>query len=488
VTVFEHPGNAPAGSYREYLEDASRRGDPPTDSFSGAAGGSACGDLVRVSLLPGADLRVVRVTWEAEGCSAMVASAAALAELVEGGSLLDAARTSPDRIEERLGHPGRGVRHATVLVADALHRALSALASSGHGIAEDDPNRIGVALSGGVDSAVAALALRDGGREPVAITVKLWADPATDGTKACCSPEAVLSARNLAHSLGLAHFTLDLEESFRSRVVERFLDGYRNGTTPNPCIACNGSVRIDAMVELVGRIGAGRLATGHYATVTRDGEGVLLAEASDPEKDQSYMLAGIPPDTVTRLEFPLSGMTKPEVREVAARHGLAVARKPESQDLCFLAGTGKNAFLERHAGLADRPGPVIDRDGTRMGTHRGHHRFTVGQRRGLGVAVGEPRYVTSVDAGSNTVTIGAHDDLLVDEVTLSDATLLRDGEAVDRVRLRYRSEPVGASVGSGAGSHDRLVVRLDRPFPGPAPGQTAVLMRGSAIVGHGTIE
>lgn len=418
----------------------------------------------------------------------MVASVSALAELVEGGSLLDAAKTSAENIEERLGQPGQGVRHATVLATDALHRALSALASSGSRIAEDDSARIGVALSGGVDSAVAALALRDDGREPVAITVKLWADPATDGTKACCSPEAVLSARNLAHSLGLAHFTLDLEESFRSRVVERFLDGYRNGTTPNPCIACNGSVRIDAMVELAERLGAGRLATGHYATVTRDGEGVLLAEAADPAKDQSYMLAGISLDTVARLEFPLAGMTKPAVREVAARHGLAVARKPESQDLCFLAGTGKNAFLERHASLTDRPGPVIDRDGSRVGTHPGHHRFTVGQRRGLGVAVGEPRYVTSVDSGSNTVTIGTHDDLMVDEVTLSDATLLRDGEAVDRVRLRYRSEPVGASVGSGPGSHDRLVVRLDRPFPGPAPGQTAVLMRGSAIVGHGTIE
>jgi len=488
VTVFDHPGRVPAGTYRDYLEDASRRGAPPSGAFSGAAGGSACGDLVRVSLLPDPEHRVGSVTWEAEGCSAMVASAAALADLVEGGSLLEAARTTPEAIEERLGRPGQGVHHAAVLAADALHRALSSLASSGRRIAGFDPARVGIALSGGVDSAVAALSLRDDGREPVAITVKLWADPATDGTKACCSPEAVLSARNLAHSIGLPHFTLDLEESFRSRVVGRFLDGYRNGTTPNPCIVCNGSVRIDAMVELAGRIGAERLATGHYAAVTDDGEGVLLAEAADSGKDQSYMLAGISPETASRLEFPLAGMDKPAVREIAAGHGLPVARKPESQDLCFLAGTGKDAFLARHAGLDQRPGPVIDRDGSEVGTHRGHHRFTVGQRRGLGVAVGEPRYVTSVDAGANTVTIGTHEDLMVDEVTLTDVTLLRDGGEVDRVRLRYRSDPVGASVECGPGSHDRLVVQLERPFPGPAPGQTAVLMRGSAIVGHGTIE
>ena len=488
MTVFDHPGNTPTDSYRDWLDDPSRRGEPPIGSFSGAAGGSACGDVVRLSLVPDGEYRVSAVTWDAEGCSAMLASAAALAEILEGATLLDAARIGPDAIEEKLGRPGQGVRHAAVLAADALHRSLSAIASSGTRLAEPDPARIGVAISGGVDSAVAALALRDQGREPVAITVKLWADPSTDGSKACCSPEAVLSARSLAHSLGLPHFTLDLEESFRSRVVGRFLDGYRNGTTPNPCVACNGSVRIDAMVELADRLGADRLATGHYAALVDDGEGVLLGEASDPEKDQSYMLAGISPETIARLEFPLSKMVKPEVREVAASHGLPVARRPESQDLCFLAGTGKDAFLARHGGLAERPGPVIDRDGHEVGTHRGHHRFTVGQRRGLGVAVGEPRYVTSVDAGSNTVTIGSHDDLMVDEVTLSGATLQRDGEVVDRVRLRYRSEAVGASVDAPRGAHDRLPVRLDRPFPGPAPGQTAVLMRGSTVVGHGTIE
>ena len=428
------------------------------------------------------------MSWDAEGCSATRASAAALADQVEGGSILEAASLGPEALQEPLGRPGTGARHAIELTTDALHRAISALASSGRTIAPHDEGRIGVALSGGVDSAVAALLLRRDGRRPVAITVKLWADPGTDGTLACCSPEAVLSARRLAHSLGLPHFTLDVEEVFRSEVVARFVDGYRSGSTPNPCIACNGRVRIDAMVDLADRLGADRLATGHYAALTVDELGPLLAEARDSAKDQSYMLAGLSPETASRLEFPLAAATKTEVREIARDAGLGVARKPESQDLCFLAGTGKDAFLERHGGLGERPGAIIDGKGEVVGRHAGHHRYTVGQRRGLGVAIGEPRYVTALDAVANTVTIGPREELLVEEVTLRDATLLRDGSSVDRVRLRYRSETVPASVTPGAGFHDRLEVRLDEPFAGPSPGQTAVLMRGSAIVGHGTIE
>ena len=474
--------------FREWLEDASRRGVPPEGSFSGAAGGSACGDLVRISVLPGEDGTIRRVTWDAEGCSAARAAAAALAAAVERGTILAAATFCPEDLEVALGRPGPGARHATELAADALHRALSALASSGRSVAPRSDSTIGVALSGGVDSAVAALLLRQQGLRPVAITVKLWADPITDGTLACCSPEAVLGARRVAHSLGLPHFTLDLEESFRSEVVSRFVDGYRTGTTPNPCIACNGRVRIDAMLDLAERLGARRLATGHYAALVDDDLGVLLAEADDPAKDQSYMLAGLSPETAARLEFPLARVTKDEVRRIAAEAGLGVARKPESQDLCFLAGTDKDSFLARHGGLGKREGSILDRNGEVVGTHSGHHRFTVGQRRGLGVALGEPRYVTSVDPETNEVTVGTREDLLVEGVVLNSVTLLRDGSDVDRVRLRYRSEAVAASVSPEAGFHDRLEVRLHEPRPGPSPGQTAVLMRGSAIVGHGTIE
>ena len=343
-------------------------------------------------------------------------------------------------------------------------------------------------MSGGVDSAVAALLERERGAEVVGVTVKLWADPETDGAKACCSPEAVLGARALAHSLGIPHFTLDLEQEFRRRVVGRFVDGYAAGSTPNPCVLCNGEVRIAAMVDLAERLGAERLVTGHYARIVEDQDGPLLASAADEAKDQSYMLAALPPQLLGRLSFPLTELTKPEVREIAARHGLAVARKAESQDLCFLAGQGKRGFLRRHGGLRDRDGAVLDRAGRTVGRHRGHHNFTVGQRRGIGVSAPEPLYVIATDAAANTVTVGTRAELETRRVQVRDAVLHRDGARVDAVRLRYHSRALPASVGTAAaGRHDALEVELGEEFLGASPGQTAVLLEGETIVGHGTI-
>jgi tRNA-specific 2-thiouridylase len=343
-------------------------------------------------------------------------------------------------------------------------------------------------MSGGVDSAVAALLEQERGAEVVGVTVKLWTDPETDGAKACCSPEAVLGARGLAHSLGIPHFTLDLEQEFRARVVGRFLSGYAAGSTPNPCILCNGEVRIAAMVDLAERLGASRLVTGHYARIVEDGEGPLLAAAADGAKDQSYMLAALPTELLSRLRFPLTELTKPEVREIAARHELTVAKKPESQDLCFLAGQGKRRFLHRHGDLGERDGAVLDRSGRAIGRHRGHHDFTVGQRRGIGVSAPEPLYVIATDAGANTVTVGTRAELETRQVRIRDAVLHRDGSRVDGIRLRYRSRALPAAIGTvAAGPHDALDVDLGEPFDGAAPGQTAVLLCGDAVVGHGTI-
>ena len=182
-------------------------------------------------------------------------------------------------------------------------------------------------------------------------------------------------------------------------MVGAFVDGYRAGRTPNPCVVCNGELRIDAMLALADRLGCAALATGHYARVADDGEGPLLRAGADPAKDQSYMLSGLRPESLARLRFPLAELRKPRVREIAAAAGLPVAAKAESQDLCFLAGEGKRSFLARHGGLGERPGPIIDRAGRRVGEHTGHHHFTVGQRRGLGGAGGpEPRYVLATDA------------------------------------------------------------------------------------------
>ncbi len=498
--------------FEHFLRDEARRGPAPDEAFTGAAGGAACGDLSRVSLSL-RDGRVDSVTFDAEGCGATRAATAAVAEMVDGEPVVEAARIGTDEVDGAIGGLTPAKRHAAQLAADALHRALAKAAASSERLtpgasppagtldrdrgpvetpkasrATSGRERVLVAMSGGVDSAVAALLERERGVEVLGVTVKLWADPETDGAKACCSPEAVLGARAVAHSIDVPHLTLDLEEEFRRRVVGAFLSGYGAGATPNPCIVCNGEVRIAAMVDLAERLGAEYLVTGHYARIVDDGAGRLLAAAADRAKDQSYMLAALPTALLDRLRFPLTDLTKPEVREIAARHGLSVARKPESQDLCFLAGQGKARFLRRHGGLRDREGAVVDRSGRPLGRHRGHHNFTVGQRRGIGVSADEPLYVLATDAASNTVTVGTRGDLATSTVRVRDAILHRDGGSVDAVRLRYRSTPVPATVSAAdAGRHAEIEVELGEEFAGAAPGQAAVLMAGETIVGHGTI-
>jgi tRNA-specific 2-thiouridylase len=490
--------------FEHYLTDDSRIGPPVEGAFTGAAGGAACGDLSRISFLV-EDGRIQSVTFDAEGCGATRAATAAVAEMIDTAPVLEAALIDIGTVDEAIGSLTPAKRHAAQLATDALHRALQSVASSSQDLNPNSggmatspenrgghspqPNRVAVAMSGGVDSAVAALLAREEGADVVGITVKLWADPETDGAKACCSPEAVLGARALAHQLGIPHFTLDLEEDFRRRVVDRFIGGYASGQTPNPCILCNGEVRLAAMVDLAERLGAERLLTGHYARIVDDPDGSLLATAADQAKDQSYMLAALPPEVLGRLGFPLTDLTKPEVREIAARHELSVARKAESQDLCFLAGQGKRGFLRRHGGLRERDGAILDSAGRTLGRHRGHHDFTVGQRRGIRVSAPEALYVLATDAEANTVTVGTRAELEKRSVRVRDVVLHRDGSEVNAVKLRYRSKALPATVSAaGRGRHSSLEVELAEPFPGVAPGQTAVLMAGDRIVGHGTIS
>jgi tRNA-specific 2-thiouridylase len=470
-----------------HLEDASRRGPEPAGGFSGSAGGAPCGDLVRVSFAL-ADGLVEEPSFDAEGCAATRAAVAAVCEMVDRIPVLEAARIGPGAISEELGGLAPTHSHAAELAADALSRALAAAARSGEALAGAAADRVLVALSGGVDSAVAALLERERGAEVVAVTLKLWADRGTDGERSCCSPEAVVRARDLAHSLGIPHLTLDLEERFRATVVEDFLAGYAAGRTPNPCVRCNGELRIDAMIELADRVGASHLATGHYARVVDDGDGPLLARPDDDRKDQTHMLAALRPASLERLRFPLERLEKPRVREIARQAGLGVAGRPESQDLCFLAGSGKREFLRRHADLSDRPGEVVDADGAVIGSHPGHHNFTVGQRRGLGVTGGDgtPRYVLGVDAGANRIVVGKREQLSKRSVRLRAARLHRGAERVDRVRLRHHSRPLACRVDS-VGSREELTLSLEEPALAVAPGQTASLLDGDLVVGHGTI-
>jgi tRNA-uridine 2-sulfurtransferase len=460
----------PDERFEDHLISPRGRGRAVEGAFHGAAGGTACGDLVRFSLAIDGE-RVTTAGFEAAGCGTMLAAGSAAVTLVEGAGLLDAARIGAPRIAAELGGLSAGKLHAADLVSDALHRALGAAARA-EGTLPAHPQRTLVAMSGGVDSAVAAL-LSTG--DVAAVTLELWADADHDGEASCCSAAAVRGARRLAHELGLAHFTLDLRDEFRDGVVDPWLQGHADGLTPNPCVHCNGHVRLDAMLDFADRLGAATLTTGHYARRTDDG---LLRLAVDPAKDQTYMLAALGRDALARLRFPLGEHTKAHVRALAGQANLAVAGKPESQDLCFLAGTGRATFLARHGGLRSRPGDIVDRAGRVLGRHDGHHGFTVGQRKGLGIAATRPLYVLATDPRANTVTVGTREELATSTVRVRGLRL--HGAAPDAVRLRYHAPALPCRL-------DGNRIHLHEPFDGAAPGQTAVFLRGDAIVGCATI-
>jgi tRNA-specific 2-thiouridylase len=476
-----------------HLESPLGRGHTPDGAFTGAAGGAACGDLIRISLAlePGSrEGRIADAGFDASGCGATTAAGSAAVCLLRGARLLDAARIGTPEIAHELGGLGTAKLHAAELAADALHRALGAAARTAE-IACPVPGthaRTLVAMSGGVDSAVAALLVARES-DAVAVTLELWSDPENDGDLSCCSAQAVRGARALAHSLGLPHLSIDLRAEFRAGVVDHWLSDHAAGLTPNPCVRCNGNVRLDAMLELADRLGAGTLATGHYARVSGALGAPLLQSAADDGKDQSYVLCGLSQESLARLRFPLGALHKPRVREIAREAGLAVAGRRDSQDLCFLAGTRNSAFLARHGGLRARPGRVLDRDGNVLGEHSGAHAYTVGQRRGLRLGTPEPRYVLATDTGANTVTVGPREELLAGAFAAREVTLHRPGASVDGVRVRAHGALHRCSVDGelSAGSHERVVVSLAQPAERTAPGQLACLYAGDMVVGHGTV-
>jgi tRNA-specific 2-thiouridylase len=361
------------------------------------------------------------------------------------------------------------------LAADALANAIGPAFR-----APRSPGRVAVAMSGGVDSAVALLRSLP---NAVGVTLRLWLDPdGPDSERACCSPDAVIAARETCHALGVPHVTLDLREDFRRAIVDPFVRGYALGETPNPCMRCNGAFRFGRLLAFARRAGADVLATGHYArTVEYEGH-KLLARAVDPEKDQSYMLARLDPAKLERIVFPLGEQTKADTRAEAERAGLAVARRGESQEACFLAGDDYRAFLERR-GLDAREGAIVDENGKELGRHGGHWRFTPGQRKGLGVAASQPLYALGSDARTNTVVVGPRTSLARTTIDAAGRLYVPVGRA--DAKLRYRSKAVPARVEATATG---FRLELADPSYGVAPGQAAVLYDGDAVVGAGTIR
>ncbi|HEY2326737.1 MAG TPA: tRNA 2-thiouridine(34) synthase MnmA [Gaiellaceae bacterium] len=397
------------------------------------------------------------VRLRVDGQTIVDAEADGLAQDLRGLTLLEAAAVGGD-----------------TLPVDALANAIAPAVT-----ASLDDRRVVVGVSGGVDSAVALL---KAGPHAVGATLRLWLDPqGPNSERACCSPSAVIAARRACHDRGLPHITLDRREEFHRAIVTSFVRGYQRGETPNPCIRCNGSFRFAELLALADRIGAPRLATGHYARIVdRDGQ-LLLARALDAQKDQSYMLARLDPRFLDRLWFPLGEQTKSETRAEAAAHGLAAAHRAESQEACFLAGDDYRPFLERQ-GVAAATGAIVDEDGRELGEHDGYWRFTPGQRRGLRVSAAEPLYALRADPVRNTVTVGPRSSLARTRVSAR-GRLYAPATSVE-AKLRHRSPAVGATVEPTATGF-RLT--LDEPAYGVAKGQAAVLYDGDAVVGSGLV-
>ena len=465
---------------REPARGAGRRTPSPAPPAAPPAATSS-----RLSFLV-EDERIASVSFDAEGCGATEAATAAVAETIDGAPVLEAAALDVDAVEAAIGGLTPAKRHAAVLAADALHRALAAAArprrlrvggprltagSARHraSVPSASPSPCPAASTAPSPRCSSASAGRrwSGSRSSSGPTRRPTGPRPAARRRRCSAPAA------LAHSLGIPHFTLDLEEEFRRRVVGRFIDGYAAGSTPNPCVLCNGEVRIAAMVDLAERLGADRLVTGHYARIVEDADGPLLASAADAAKDQSYMLAALPPRPARPARLPAHRADQ------AARCGRSPSAtgspspsKAESQDLCFLAGQGKRGFLRRHGGLSDRDGAVARRGGRTVGRHRGHHNFTVGQRRGIGVsgsgAALRGRHRRRRQHGHGRDPGGASKPAASTSATPSCTATApastRSACATTRALCRPRS------AAAGAGRHEALEIELGEEFVGASPG------------------
>ena len=350
--------------------------------------------------------------------------------------------------------------------------------------------RVVVAMSGGVDSSTAAALLLEQGYEVIGIMLRLWAE-AGPAANRCCTPDAVADARRVADVLGIPFYVRDYKEIFKKTVVDFFTETYARGLTPNPCLLCNRQIRFGHLLDEALALNAGALATGHYARVRRveTGEYQLL-KGSDPAKDQSYVLHRLGQEQLAHALFPLGDYTTPQVRAMATARGLPVSERPDSQDLCFLGNGDYRDFLSRHAPGAAQPGPILDTAGRKLGEHRGLPYYTIGQRKGLGIAAPQPLYVLALDTVRNAVVVGAAEELGRRDLTAAEVTYVGGYPPEDPIpvtaKIRYKAPAAPATLIPLPG--ERAQVRFEEPLRDITPGQGVVFYRDDVVLGGGIIE
>ncbi len=352
------------------------------------------------------------------------------------------------------------------------------------------PGPVVVAMSGGVDSSVTAALLKAWGYEIQGVMLKLWTEPGREHQNRCCTLGAQILARQVAKKLAIPFTVLDVREAFYRSVVQYFLEGHRQGITPNPCLVCNREIRWGLLWAYAQRQGARALATGHYARILRTPEGPALLRGIDPVKDQSYVLSRLSQDQLNHTLLPLGFLTKAEVRQWAKRWGLPVARQHESQDLCFLGQEDYRAFLRRHAPETLRPGPILNLRGEVLGTHQGLALYTLGQRRGLGIARGAPLYVVHKDPEHQALIVGSQRDRYRQHLVAREAHWLTPlpprAPFWAEVQIRYTAPAQPALVVPGTKA--TFAVHFQKPVADPTPGQVAVVYQGERCIGSGIIE
>ncbi|MFL7868741.1 MAG: tRNA 2-thiouridine(34) synthase MnmA [Anaerolineales bacterium] len=352
-------------------------------------------------------------------------------------------------------------------------------------------SKVVVAMSGGVDSSVAAALLKKQGYEVMGMMLRLWSEPGKEESNRCCTPDSMAMARRVAAKLDIPFYVVDAKQIFRETVVQYFLDGYAAGTTPNPCLLCNRQIRWTFLLEHALALGADFMATGHYVRkrTTDDGQHELL-RAIDPSKDQSYVLHVLNQEKLARALFPVGEYPKSEIRKMAEGLNLPVYKRPDSQDLCFLAGEDYRNFIQRNAAEMLAPGEILTRDGRRLGQHSGLANYTIGQRKGLGVSSPVPLYVLSKDAATNTLIVGEAHELGTLELIANNVNW-PSGKALDEpfhaeVKIRYTAKEAWAQVMPLEGGK-QVRVRFDAPQRDVTAGQAAVFYEGDLLLGGGII-